>query len=348
MTKVTSNVQRHRQSRTWLFRLIAVGVPVALGLCFSAWLLFQRGWLVMDSGGIAFRKPPLYLEEQGHEVTGHRYLYDENLGWRNIPGWRAMTFGKPLTINSVGHRIQREYVPDKPAGVKRILVLGDSYAWGYGVADDDVFSEVLQDRLDQRDLAWEVINTGVSGWGTDQQYLYLKQEGMAFAPDIVVLAFFIGNDIDNNVAATQYELNKPVFVGRKLALRNVPVPRPGHQVDRRIVNGLTQLDPVQHTVSIIAAMSRLCATHDVELIVMKFGIFLAPTQPYALDLERRFSAAMDQAGLMKHYFDLDAVFREKGLDMQKLTAGNDDGHWNAFGHRQVAAELDAYLQQLSY
>ena len=346
MTQAASNVRRHRPSRTWLFRLIAMCMPVALGICFSVWLLFQRGWLVVENNGIAFRRPPLYLEEQGHEVTGHRYLYDENLGWRNIPDWRATTFGKPLTINSVGHRMQREYGHEKPAAVKRILVLGDSYAWGYGVADDDLFCELLQDRLDQREPSWEVINTGVSGWGTDQQYLYLKQEGLAFDPDIVVLAFFIGNDVDNNVAATQYELNKPVFVGRKLALRNVPVPRPGRQVDRRVVNSLTQLDPVQHTVNIIAALSRLCEQHDIELVVMKFGIFLAPKLPYALDLERRFSSAMDQAGLAKHYFDLDERFREQGHDMQKLTAGNDDGHWNAFGHQQVAEELDEYLQQL--
>ena len=78
---------------------------------------------------------------------------------------------------------------------------------------------------------------------------------------------------------------------------------------------------------------------------MKFGIFLAPDLPYAIDLERDFKQAIDAAVLPLTYLDLDRGFRDRGLETQALLEGNDDGHWNAFGHRQVAAILQEFLQQ---
>ena len=78
---------------------------------------------------------------------------------------------------------------------------------------------------------------------------------------------------------------------------------------------------------------------------MKFGIFLAPELPYAIHLERRFVQAKDQAALQLSYLDLDRAFRERKLDTPSLLKGNDDGHWNAYGHKQVAILLQEFLQQ---
>lgn len=332
-----------KTSRVWMFRLISVATPVLLGGIFVIWLLFQRGWLVTTEAGIEFRRPPLYLEEPGHEITGHRYLYDTQLGWRNIPDWNATTFQKPLSINANGLRAGRDYSFDKPAGTKRILVLGDSYAWGYGVADQELFSELLERQLASRNGKWQVINSGVSGWGTDQQHLYLKNEGLKYQPDVVVVAFFIGNDIDNNVAATQYGLNKPVLVGSDLTLRNVPVPRPGQPVNPYVLDKLSKLDPVEHSVRIVSAIAEECVANDCELVLMKFGVFLAPRLPYAVDLNRRFTDSVQALGANLKFLDLDEQFAMKGFDLVKLTSGNDDGHWNAFGHQQVASMLETFL-----
>jgi hypothetical protein len=77
---------------------------------------------------------------------------------------------------------------------KRVLVLGDSFTYGVGVEDHETFSA----RLEQLEPSLEVINTGANGYGTGQELLLLRDEGLAFEPDIVVLAVF-WNDIANNV-----------------------------------------------------------------------------------------------------------------------------------------------------
>lgn len=336
-----------RQSRGCLFRTIVVLVPLCLGLIFSIWVLISRGVLVRDDNGrISLVEPPLYLEEPGYELSGHRYLYDKVLGWRNIPNWNATTFDKPLTINSKGLR-DREHQYRKPVDCSRILVLGDSYAWGYGVADDETFSHRLERLYSEKNRNRQVINTGVSGWGTDQQLLFLREEGWKYEPDVVVVAFFIGNDIDNNMAVNQYHLNKPVFVDSQLTLENTPVPKPTDAVDPVLLSRMRALDPVKHTVDILRGIAQECMGHDCKLVIMKFGNFLAPTLPYAMDLESRFESALQKAQLGAEYVDLDELFAAQGLDSAKLTNGNNDGHWNAFGHGVVAKSLMETLDAFS-
>ncbi|MBT6157697.1 MAG: hypothetical protein HOL01_22490 [Planctomycetaceae bacterium] len=97
------------------FRFVALSISTLVSLL-GLWM-FHRYW----------SNKPIYLQEPGYERTGHRYLYDSELGWRNIPNWKAKTNGKKLTINSRGLR-DREYTYVKPSGVRRILVLGDSFA----------------------------------------------------------------------------------------------------------------------------------------------------------------------------------------------------------------------------
>ena len=175
-TDLTGSDRRGR----W-FRLTALFIGILSGLLLAIGLLALRANLFPSTQWI-------YLYESGHQKTGHKYIYDSQLGWRNIPNWNATTFDQPLSINSRGLR-DREYSLRKPANTIRILVLGDSYTWGYGVGNEQVYTEVMEDEL-LKDTGSQVLNCGVSGWGTDQQYLFLKDEGFAYQPDIVVVCFF--------------------------------------------------------------------------------------------------------------------------------------------------------------
>jgi hypothetical protein len=317
--------------RLWAFRLLASGIPILLGAIAAVSLLLKR----------EFHGPTepntIYVQEPGHEVTGHRYLYDPLLGWKNIPNWQATTRGQKLTINSKGLR-GREYPYEKPPAVTRVLVLGDSYIWGYGVADHEVFTEVLEARFREASAQVEVLNAGVSGWGNDQEFLFLKEEGFRYAPDIVVLAFFVINDPTNNKYSRQYGLDKPVFLDLLLTLGNVPVPRPRSRAPV-IESGA---DPVDLTIAIMQEMSRECANHQCRLVVMKFGNFLWPGDPRFDARAKRINEGVSKR-LGLAYLDLDAEYTTRGVTAGELLEGNDDGHWNAHGHRVSATILHDFL-----
>ena len=283
---------------------------------------------------------PIYVKEGGHEHTGHFYLYDPRLGWRNVPNRKSSTRGNPLTINSQGLR-DREYSYRKPGGVGRLLVLGDSFAWGYGVADREVFSEVLERRLQADRRSWQVVNTGVSGWGTDQQYLFLIDEGFRYQPDVVVLAFYLTNDPREVSRSDVYGLSKPVFLNKQLTLGNLPVPRPS-----QAKSGLTSpVDPFDMVVTLIEAINTACRSHNCRLVVMKFGRFADPKHQGLLEIERRFEAAFAACRKRIPYLDLDAEFARRNIRPKLLVAGNEDDHWNQFGHEQAGMILGEFLDE---
>jgi lysophospholipase L1-like esterase len=112
-----------------------------------------------------------------------------------------------ITTNSAGMRGQREYTLEKPAGVRRILILGDSFSHGYGVEDAEVVSVLLEDMLNQRAQGrkYEVINLSVSGFGQAEELITYRARGRQYVPDIVIL-FFFENDIGNNAISRLFEL----------------------------------------------------------------------------------------------------------------------------------------------
>ena len=122
--------------------------------------------------------------------------------------------GRSQTIhfNSHGFRdIDRS--PAKSAGVYRIAVLGDSYIEAPQVAVTDRVTEQLEAELNRRGvlapLQVEVLNFGFSAYGTMQELQVLKQDVWQFHPDLVILAFLTGNDVQNNCRELQDERSRP-------------------------------------------------------------------------------------------------------------------------------------------
>ena len=94
--------------------------------------------------------------------------------------------------------------------IARVLLLGDSIAFGVGVADHETFGQVLQRHVP----GLEVLNFGVSGYGTDQALLQLEDVGLDLRPDVVVLNFCVANDYFDNVLHTSFydgRAPKPYF-----------------------------------------------------------------------------------------------------------------------------------------
>ena len=127
---------------------------------------------------------------RGYTVV-HRY--DPELGWLPIPN-SAGTFGGSRTINiqhnSLGLRDVEHQRSERPT----VLFVGDSFVWGYDVEANERFTDLLRTELP----GMEIVNAGVNGYGTDQEYLLLDHIWSAVQPAVVVLNFTTSNDRDNN------------------------------------------------------------------------------------------------------------------------------------------------------
>lgn len=156
--------------------------------------------IVLRAAGISF---PSFYEE------------DPDLGSRLRAGAEGRSQGEGgafVRINSDGMR-DSEHALDKPPGTTRIAVLGDSFAEAMQVPQEQAFWAVLERELSAcAQRRCEVLNFGVSGYGTAQELLMLRRRVWKYKPDIVLLAFFSGNDVRNNSAALNGDSAVPYFV----------------------------------------------------------------------------------------------------------------------------------------
>src|SRR5262245_9174348 len=156
--------------------------------------------------------------------------YHPTLGWDKPPdGDMRITrdeYDIHVHINSKGLRgPEREYA--KPAGIRRVLILGDSYAEGYYAEEEQTARAVLESRLNKSCGRFEVLNGGTAGYSTDQEYLFFENEGKRYAPDIVVVFLYYNDLYYNTTGVGTGGKPKPYFEEDhgQLVLRNVPVPR---------------------------------------------------------------------------------------------------------------------------
>jgi hypothetical protein len=138
----------------------------------------------------------------GQYDTGAYLVRDAALGHFHVPGFdgwiKAPEFTTQVTINARGLRDRRESY-EKPPGTFRIVLLGDSFVEAVQVEQWEGVAERLEWALN-RDATRpvEVVNAGVAAYGTGQEYLLLDRLGEELQPDLVVLLFFVGNDVTNN------------------------------------------------------------------------------------------------------------------------------------------------------
>jgi len=119
------------------------------------------------------------------------YDIDEETYWQPMPSQFGFpSLGLPrATVNSRGFR-----GPEPEAGKRNVLMLGDSYTFGVGVADDDTLPAQLQRELDRREAGRQVLNMGVPGWGLFQEEVRLRRVFDRYKPDVVILTLVL-NDL---------------------------------------------------------------------------------------------------------------------------------------------------------
>jgi len=103
-----------------------------------------------------------------------------------------------ITTNNLGLRGDHDITYDKPKNIKRILIIGDSYTFGAFVETRKAYPQMLEHIMEKLDSNYEVINAGFGGFNADDIYVWLRNEGVKFNPDIIIYGFFIGNDLGIN------------------------------------------------------------------------------------------------------------------------------------------------------
>jgi hypothetical protein len=146
------------------------------------------------------------------------YQLDQTRGYAlrpNAVGWYRKEGEAYISINSDGLRDQ-EHALTKPADTIRIAVVGDSYPEALSVSLDEAFWSVLGKKLQECGAfpgkKIEVLNFGVSGYGTAQELLTLREHVWKYSPDVVMLAVTTNNDITDNVRALKRTDEIPYFV----------------------------------------------------------------------------------------------------------------------------------------
>ncbi|GEM_PF-3444175 len=147
-----------------------------------------NGMLVLGSLFISALLIEVFLQittpqgcRQTDEVFHHFYIPNCNSTFSSTE-WQTK-----VSINSVG--IRDDPIQPKENYDVRILMLGDSFTWGYGVEQNETFSEVVQQQLNHEGVKADVLNAGVTSYSPTLQYLYLREKGIKLKPDVVVLNF---------------------------------------------------------------------------------------------------------------------------------------------------------------
>ncbi|MFX0194692.1 MAG: SGNH/GDSL hydrolase family protein [Candidatus Hodarchaeota archaeon] len=306
--------------------------------------------------------------------------YDSLLGWKHLPNhdgrFIMSDFDIHVKINGQGLR-DRPYSYQRQKGVFRIVVLGDSFTWGFGVEQDQIFTEIIERSQDNL----EVINMGVSGYSTDQEYLLLKEEGLKYQPQLIMLMFFDNDIYENSLAVNYFIYPKPKFsiVNAQLVLTNRPLPkvsplRKVHyflrthlitynvlvrvlsynqtkpiRLSRKLASGITlwltgkkKENPFELTCAIISELKALSETCGAQLVIVKIA-----TQDQALDFDNTKPNELAEYCHAQNipFLDLAEPFQDylRSDNNHSLQFAN-DRHWNVNAHNRAARVIHSYLQ----
>ncbi|MHC5209282.1 MAG: SGNH/GDSL hydrolase family protein [Planctomycetota bacterium] len=267
------------------------------------------------------------------------YRHHERLGWFPERGSERELLG----TRTIGVRHNARGFRDREHGPKsgpRLACYGDSFTWGYDAAQDERFTEHLQRALHD----WEVLNLGVSGYGTDQALLLMQDTIEEVRPDVVLLVF-THTDVEDNAHNVRYDgYHKPYFEAGQdgLVLKGVPVPRAERDVlgsssllrssyllravlraGLRVVQPATIRAAAAHerTFAILSAMRALVEAHGAVLVV---GLETR---------DRRVRDFLDDSGFL--HLDLSDAEHYPGYGE----------HWTPAGHADVAERVQAFLAE---
>ena len=342
---------RYSWSYACLLALL-VGVAATLSLAKPAWLVKLYQGIVISGASLLLAICVAELGIRTVDPLGISYyelagdytrdkMADEHLVFRHKPSWEKRYGDVLVTYNERGLR-DRPILP-KAEGEYRILALGDSVTFGWGVPQNQIFAfrleQLLQGRL-KRPV--RVINSGVGGYNTVQELTYFKQEGIAFQPDLVMLTY-VQNDIEENKGPFDPWTARSL---RGKSLPDIVITMLGKLWFYRLVDHTyhyalpkqlkeQSLNPSQggkgwsDSMSALGELVAMCEEHKIPLIVFFERSYPGENNPLFEDVVRHAHGVPVKD--MGQWLE--------GLDEFSLVNSKVDGHPNADGHRVMAEHM---------
>jgi len=259
------------------------------------------------------------------------FRYDAELGWAGIPNASSQFTGS-RTVNVRNNSLGLRDIEPAGAGKPTVMLVGDSFVWGYDVEANERFTDLLRSALP----AVRIVNAGVPGYGTDQEYLMLARIWGAINPDVVVLMYCTGNDrLDNSFNMRNGGYYKPYL--KRAAdgtwhFAGQPVPWSRHVYFRENA-------PARHL-----WLARAAVTGYVQLAHPEIEV-ADPTERL-VDMMREMvetRGAKFLVGLETHEARLEAFLRARGIPSTAFdgapTYPSDGFHWTPEGHEVVTQRL---------
>lgn len=253
-----------------------------------------------------------------------------------------------VQTNALGFR-DVDHIFESPFDGKTIVVLGDSFVFGYGVNVEDRFDTRLESRFDGNNAPVRIVNTGVPGWGTANETRFAIEHLELFQPDCVVLVF-CGNDPGNDrgvdlptLPDTESMLYWPKYLLRRhthtyrLVMKQLAIYRHAQSapradesihVDAQSAGAIAEKDWVHVTDTIVAFHGALTAHNpDATLIVMA-------SNPEDGHIRARLATLGNGAGC--HFLDWADLASTLSGEQQRTPW---DGHWSPAMHDLAAEAL---------
>jgi len=233
-------------------------------------------------------------------------------------------------INSLGFR-NKEYEFDKGDGTSRIILLGDSFTFGYGLELEDTFFINLEKELNRKvSNKVEVWNLAATSWGTLIHYLVTKHKVVNYDPDLVILMFDTSDYVDNQVylkygvfengSLVGIKPEGDLFAERETLLYNT-TPR------------LKFVDLIDDSFIYIFKMSEILEKENIPFLVVFY-----PYPHTNIKHNNLLTEKLNEVNIST--FDLTPVFKER----------NDSGdyfeynrHWSKQGSKVATRELKDYI-----
>jgi lysophospholipase L1-like esterase len=270
---------------------------------------------------------------------------DAELPFSHRPSGRAHVMGSDVAINGIGLRDDREIGSAKPRDTTRILMLGDSVTFGFGVGQNETTAAQLERLLaaGRPEQRFEVLNAGVGNYNTAMQVAAYLRTWQSLEPDLVLLNFFVNDaettPIPRGNFLTRHSLAAVYVNNRYDAFARFTNDAPGWQeYYERLFD--EQQPGWQKAQAAIAALKSACDTDGRQLAIVNYPD-LHQTRPYPLGaVTARVQSVANRLSIP--FLDLTPEVTGEG-NAALLWVNGGDPHPNAATHGRYARRIADWI-----